>query len=252
MRKIATVCVSLLLLSGLPVERWIDNEDWWNRSSGEDSVIVSHYGEAPVRVESASGGFNVEALAVTVPLAASALDLSVERALASPFGLAERLEMSQITLNAAWQTSPLEPVIAEMERNDWASRLRSIGVQPERSFHAYRLRTRPYNRLPSRHGSSVATVIIINGAGLGNVPCSLLVLYRTDRVSQWGWRSIHELFSFGYKNREIDVVTNTEMGIVAQALGGVDHRRIKALPYARSWYQSVEVWKDFWNGCHAG
>jgi hypothetical protein len=252
MRKIATASFSLLLLASSPGGKWIDNEDWRNRSWSEDSVIVRSFGETSVRVDSASGGFNVEALAVSLPLSGSSLLLLAERGLASQFGSAERLEIPQITLDAAWQTSPLDPAIAELEHNDWAAQLRSIGMSPERLLHAYRLRTKPYNRMPSRHGSSVATVIIIDGSGIGDAPCSLLVLYRTDRVSQWGWRSVHEPFSFGYKRREIDVMTNTEMNFLSRFLAGVDRRRIKALPYARSWYQSVVVWKDFRDMCRAG
>jgi hypothetical protein len=251
--------VALLLLgalaagSPLAAGRWIDVHDWKDRTGDHDSVLLDRFKEEPVPGRFATTGeaFEAEALALPLPVAGDAAERAVKDLLGNRLDPLGELHAMDATLSAAWQSSPvLSEAVRDMDAKAWATELRSFGLDPDRPFAGTRLQTRSYNLFPSRQGSSTATFLIADGGGLFGRRCSLLVVYRTDRAKQWGWHSLHEPLSFGYTQRVMDLVTSGELAWIAtlaQRLGATSPAR--RLPYASTWYDSVELWRDLRRSC---
>jgi hypothetical protein len=259
MRKIYQVIVLLAGVAASPEyarSGWIDHQNWSERwGASRDSYLVTHFGESPVRSTFRGGSepFTAEGEAVifpgtTTPEVSSAL----LQALTPKLAVQTAETRTDVSLESAWlDTQGVADRVSRQEHESWRSTLKTLAVRLQ-PLKALRLSAGPYNRVPKRNGYSVATFLLFDGKDLFGSSCTLLVAYRTDRVRQWGWRSIHDPFSFGYEPRTIDIITSTETAFIKRTgqLLGRDMAEL-SFPYARTWYSDPELWRTLKFACQA-
>lgn len=252
-KTLATAALVFSVANAVQAGKWLDDQNWSGRGALDDSVIVSRMHESPVvgRFGSTGETFDAQAIAVALPISSDAVLREVQTKAQKRFKDAHLAIYNDATLVSAWTTSTLaSDAVITFERRDWSSRLTSLGIDINAAFLGYRLRSKPYNRVPERQGYSTLTVLLLDGTGLMSEKCTLLVLYRTDRAKQWGLLSIHDPFSFRYSERVIDVVTTGEYGIVQQIAESIPgSSKILKLSDASGWYEDYEVWSLFRNTC---
>lgn len=228
---------------------WVDNETWSNRSySAGDSYIAKQLQEArftglyPLTNET----YWATGLAFIIPDAFLHVLEGVERKLARSGGIEVSVKQDDVSLVAAWEYNPARRSgWVESEIAEWRQKLSAMKINTEQ-LRAARLTTKPYNRLANREAYSQAKFLVFDGETLFGVPCTLVVTYRTDHAKQWGFRNMHDLFSFGYEMRLIDTVTDTEF----KMLSGIGfNNKPELLPDISIWYTDSELWRALKQKC---
>ena len=234
-------------------ESWVDHQDWFKRwGVSHDSYLVTHFEESPIRAtfRHVPQQFTAEGIAVIYQHATmEEVSSALQKELPPNLAIQVTETKSDVSLDRAWDYEGVEDGIVKQNHERWKKDLGSLGIRL-RPLRAIRLSTKPYHIVPARSGNSIATFLLFDGNELFGNPCTLLVVYRTDRVRQWGWKSIHDVFSFGHEIRTIDIITNTETAIV----GKVGHflgrgAAVFSFPYAQDWYADVDLWRDFRSAC---
>ena len=256
MLKIGQVIVLLICITAsqgrAESEGWIDHQAWSERwGVSHDSYIVKYFSESSVRSSFKEGGqgYTAEGLAVIFPEATMAEVSSALQHLAPELAIRATEIKSDVSLDRAWYDSGLETDMARRDHDGWRSSLGELGVRLH-PLRAMRLNTRRYHAVANRNGYSVGTFLLFDGSDLFGSPCALLIVYRTDRAREWGWKSIHNPFSFGYEARTIDIVTNQEVALVDKLRRLLKRDAVVLpFPYARAWFTEQDLWRDLKSAC---
>jgi hypothetical protein len=232
-------------------EGWIDHQAWSERwGVSHDSYIVKHFSEFPVRSSLKGGqGYTAEGLAVIFPAATMAEVSSALQHLGPELAIRTTETRSDVSLDRAWDDSGLEADMARRDHENWRSSLGELGVRLH-PLRAMRLNTQKYHAVASRNGYSVGTFLLFDGSDLFGSSCTLLIVYRTDRAWEWGWKNTHNLFSFGYEARTIDIVTNKEVTLVEKLRRLLKRDAVVfPFPYAHAWFTNPDLWRDLKSAC---
>ena len=77
-----------------------------------------------------------------------------------------------------------------------------------------RLKTKPYNGVPSRKGWSELHMMVLDGASVLGRDSTLVVLSRYDSAEEWGTGKSGSLFNFGRHRTVKSYVTSTEFALM--------------------------------------
>lgn len=111
---------------------------------------------------------------------------------------------------------PAHKSLLDRERREWKKHLgkmASFGFAVD-GLKLTKIESKPYNRFPKRQANSTAFYYIVNAQSLFGARGTVIMLMRLDKAKVWGFRSVHDPFSFGYRFNRRFFVTRTEHAII--------------------------------------
>lgn len=123
------------------------------------------------------------------------------------------------------------------------ARMKQAGFVTQ-GFEEVRIQSKPFNLLPSRSTSSIASFHVLNAAEMFGLPGSIVIVYRHDRAKEWGWHNLHDPFSFGYKLRVERQYTSREQDLVESVSKAVDSPHIVIPLGANPFPSYLDEWRQ--------
>jgi hypothetical protein len=234
-------------------DTWIDDEDFFTESTAAGgSYIAQYFKETRFEDKFPATGhvFEAQALAIALPVDFASVLSSLTKTLTNGMGIASVTRRDDVNLAKAWDPWIDDDNIVQVEaKAKWERDLSNSGVGTE-FLTAARVESNRYNRLSNRNGFSRATFLIFDGKKVYGKSCTVMVIYRTDHVEQWGFQSIHNPFSFDYEVRLFHLVTNTESAILESLTNNAGVKYSPTLiPFASSWFSDANLWITLGKQC---